>query len=112
MFKKIMFILVMAAISGYSFSANEAIPKDRTIEEFIVYDNLVVIKFSPDFSNSQGCSSTSQSFLQLDYDDMTGKNKALFSTLLAAYMSSKKVGFGISGCAGQYPKIYRVDVIN
>ena len=99
--------ILFLAICNSAFAANQSIPKDRIIEEMNVYGDLVVVKISPAFENSQDCSSGSNSWLQLNLsEDPSG---VLYSTLLAVSVSSKKVGFGIGGCNGQYPRIYRVD---
>ncbi|MFL0802022.1 MAG: hypothetical protein K6L80_16365 [Agarilytica sp.] len=98
-------------ISSFSYSAGESISRNRAIKEVLVYEGTVVVKIDPVFENSQDCTSGSQKWLQLDYNSETGKNQGLLSTILAAAAASKKVGFGINGCTGQYPEIYRVDVV-
>jgi|GEM_PF-5198411 len=104
--KVILFLLCSPAV----IAANQGIPTDRKITELTVYENMVVVKFSPNFENSQNCTHTSKEHFQLNFNSETGENMALLSTLLAAASASKSVGFAIGGCAGQYPKIYRVNV--
>jgi len=105
--KTIIFIASLLA-SLNVLSANQTIPNDRTITNINVYTDLVVITFTPEFQNNQGCTSSSTNDVQLMLaDDPT---KAMFSTILAAAASKSKIGFGIGGCAGQFPKIYRLDL--
>lgn len=76
--------------SSLLYAASETIPKDRTITEFIVYENLAVVRFSPSFGDSQNCESNSTDLIQLNFDDTTSSNKALLSTILAAPLIQKK----------------------
>ncbi|MFL0801187.1 MAG: hypothetical protein K6L80_12100 [Agarilytica sp.] len=103
--------LALILVSPLSYSANESTPRDRTIKELLFYENDVVVKISPAYENSQDCSSNATDRLQLGYSSETGQNEALVSALLAAAAASKKVGFGVGGCKGQYPEIYRVDLV-
>lgn len=104
--KKLLFIALLFATSS-AFGANETVPNDRIITDIQVYADLAVITFTPAFQNNQNCSSPSTSSIQLSLSD--DPNKLIFSTLLAAAASKSQVGFGIGGCAGQYPRVYRVD---
>ncbi|WNO10317.1 hypothetical protein [Teredinibacter sp. KSP-S5-2] len=94
--------------SQVAFSVSQSVPSDRSVSLLVAYGDIVVVQFSPSFENTQNCSSSSQVTAQLDLNE--DPHKALYSTLLMAFASGKKVGFGIEGCSGQYPKIYRVDV--
>ncbi|MCH9690663.1 MAG: hypothetical protein K0U59_01180 [Gammaproteobacteria bacterium] len=106
--KKIIFIVsLFTSLNVLAASGSEIIPNDRTITNITVYADLVVIAFTPSFQNNQGCTSSSSNKLQLNLAE--DSNKALFSTLLTAAASKSKVGFGINGCAGQFPKLYRVE---
>lgn len=101
-------LIVSILLSAASYAENQTIPIDRKITEMVTYGELVLIKFTPEFVNSQGCSSTSKNIIQLDFSD--DPSKALYSSLLAAAASKADVGFAIGGCAGQFPKLYRVNM--
>jgi len=107
---KLLQIIVFLLCSQVAIAANQGVPTDRKITELIVYENLVVVKFSPSFENIQNCIHSTKEHFQLNFNSETGENTGLLSTLLAAAAASKQVGFAIGGCAGQYPSIYRVNV--
>ena len=99
--------IFLILVSLNAIAASETIPNDRSIVSLNVYKDLIVVKFFPRFQNSQGCSNSTTQVVQFYFaDDPT---KSMFSSVLAAAASKSQIGFGISGCAGQYPKVYRVD---
>ncbi|XOV80335.1 MAG: hypothetical protein ACFHVJ_05120 [Aestuariibacter sp.] len=100
-------LLILGMLSCSAFAANETIPKDRIIKEISVYGDLAVISFTPSFDNSQNCSSGSKVSVQLNLNE--DPEGVLYSTILSAAVSGKNIGFGIGGCNGQYPRVYRVD---
>ncbi len=100
----------LIVFSTGAFSATEQIPKDRKIVSIQAYQNSILVHFTPSYTNSQGCTSGSKTTFQLPTSIEDGSGKNSYSLLLTAAAASKKVGFGIEDCAGQYPKIYRVDV--
>lgn len=102
--------IALLLMAPAAHAANENIPIDRAITELVVYDKAAVIRIAPGFVNNQNCPSGSSQLLQLAFDSETGVNTGLLSTLLAAASAGKTVGFGIGGCAGRYPSVYRVDV--
>ncbi len=104
-------IILLFFISSFTYSASESISRNRSIQEVLVYETSVVVKIDPAFENSQECTSNSTRWLQLDYNSETGENQGMVTAILAAASASRKVGFGINGCTGQYPKVYRVDVV-
>jgi len=92
-----------------SYAANDQIPSDRTIISIHAYDTFVFIKYSPSFTSTQGCIHTdSNQRVAIDTSDELGKN--IYSAALAAASAQKKVGFGVSGCINERPKLYRIDV--
>ncbi len=104
---KKLFAAAGLVVSTVGFCANETIPDDRVITHLKVYEDIAVVHISPGFTNSQNCSSQSATELQLPLNELT---TSLYSTLLAATLAKTDVGFGIGGCSGQYPEIYRVDL--
>lgn len=105
---KYIFTLFILFSGSFAFSANESVPSDRKIRELVVYDDALIIRFSPEFTNTQGCTSTAKHTIQLDLAD--DPDKYIYSTVLAAAASGKTIGFGIGDCAGQYPRVYRANV--
>ncbi|MCU7829560.1 MAG: hypothetical protein KZQ85_10880 [Candidatus Thiodiazotropha sp. (ex Myrtea sp. 'scaly one' KF741663)] len=109
--KKLVSILFFALAASHCYGSNDQVPIDRHIQIIKTYQNFATIYFSPDFVNTQGCSSTNQGAVILDLS--TGETKEMYSAAIAAATANKMVGFGISGCelgALGYPMIYRIDV--
>ena len=99
---------VVLILTAFNVHANsEEIPDDRRITELVVYSSRIVVKFTPGYTNAQGCDSSSSTKIQLSTVD--DPDKIIYSTLLAAAASQQDIGFAIEDCSGQYPKIYRVD---
>jgi hypothetical protein len=66
---------------------------------------------TPSPSGVEGCSSGIA--LWIDFSAQTVPDgKALYGTVLAAFLAGKTVTFGVSGCGygNQFPQIYRVDI--
>lgn len=82
---------------------------DKTITQIRAYENMALIYFTSHFENSQGCPSASHGTFQLSNLASDGA-KNMFSLLKSAAESGKLVSMSVDGCAGQFPKIYRVDV--
>ncbi len=71
------------------------------------------VLFSPAAPGLEGCSNPSGNEIWIDFAAQTSPDgKALYATVLAAYLAGRSMTFGVSGCAlsGQVPLIYRVDV--
>lgn len=92
------------------FAGSQQIPRDRKITSLSVYDNLVFVTFEPGYTNSQGCPKGGNSMLSIDLNTDGDLGENIYAAALAAATSGKKVGFGISGCFSERPKIYRIDV--
>lgn len=107
---KIFIVFSIFLLSSFSFAVNDQVPVDRTIVNTSVYNNMVIIRYSPYFAGTQGCLRSDKSELTIELNSSSGVGEYIYSALLAAAMSGKKVGFGISGCYADRPKIYRVDV--
>ena len=109
---------LLVVLSQYT-SASTQVPMDRTITQLITYDNLIVLRFDPPYPNDQNCLSAVQDravAIKLEPDG-TGtyvKNNNLYASALAAYLSRRKVGFGINGGCANWsngiPYIYRVEI--
>lgn len=107
--KKLLLALILFSIGSAVFAASDQIPRDRKITEIRAYKTSVMVKFSPSFPSTQGCSEGGSNWLYLSTNDENGR--ALYSTLLAVASANKTVGFGVSGCTSNKPAIYRVDVV-
>jgi len=110
---KLKFVITVCAllniVSLECFAAAEQIPADKIIKTIHAYDNLVFIEFSPSFATNQGCTATDGSIkVAIDTSNNLGKN--LYSAALSAAAAKKNVGFGVSGCHSDRPKLYRIDV--
>ena len=107
--KLIHLFLVSILISSSAYAAKENVPRSgRTVTVVSSYDNAVIVKFAPSYTNSQNCSSASDDTIILE--QASDPNNAMMSTILSAATAGKETGFGIEGCFGAYAKIYRVDV--
>lgn len=78
------------------------------ITTYGVYTTGAYIYFSPGIPNLEGCTNAAGNEVWIDFGQPEGKT--LYATVMAAYAAGQKVGFGVSGCAGQLPVVYRVDV--
>jgi hypothetical protein len=90
-----------------------------TVTQVSIYSSAagndgVVVYFSPGIPNLEGCTNTAGNALWIDFSYTTQPDgKTLYSSLLAAELAGKAVTFGVSGCgaSGQFPTIYRMDVV-
>ena len=102
----------VATIVGYAVvaSASTQIYSDRTITLVGSYADIAYVIFTPAVPNLEGCPYTAGDEVVIDWS--TNPNaKAMYATVLAAYLAGRKVGFGVSGCyQGGAPLAYRVDV--
>jgi len=66
-------------------------------------------------AGTEGCTGYGGAWnvIWIDFSAATAPDgKALYATLLSAYLAGKRLTFGLSGCGmnGQIPQIYRVDI--
>lgn len=95
--------------------AMSQVPIDRTITGIRVYETYAVIVFSPDYANSENCTGFNKNRTAVIDWSTNPEAKAMYGTALSAYMSGKKIGFGLNGChpwGDGVPKAYRVDMNN
>lgn len=107
--KKRFLTFALLFASNMAFAASDQIPRDRKITETKTYSTTVMVRFTPSFTSTQGCSKGGRDWLTFSTGNDEGR--ALYSTILAAATANKTVGFGVSGCHSDHPKIYRVDVV-
>jgi hypothetical protein len=68
------------------------------------------VTITPSQSGVEGCSAGTA--VWIDFSVQTAPDgKALYATVLAAYIAGKAVTFGVSGCGySGHPQVYRVDI--
>jgi hypothetical protein len=101
-------LLITASVPAL---AADWMPIDRKIVNIYVYDDHVLVKFSPAFSNTQGCSKGGNDSAMIITTD--NAHNEMMSALLAAASADNQVGLALSGCGGgyfDYPLIYRVAI--
>jgi hypothetical protein len=105
--------LLISGMVATAAAAADQIPTNQTITKIFVYTESVVVQFSPGFSSTQGCAgvaSLQNNTLFLDFS----AQKVQYATVLSAYLTGKKVGFGVLGCSASFgggvPVVYRVDI--
>jgi hypothetical protein len=102
----------VATIAGYAVvaSATSQIYSDRTIALVGSYADAAYVIFTPAVPNLEGCPYTVGDEVVIDWS--TNPNaKAMYATVLAAYLAGRKVGFGVSACyQGGAPPAYRADM--
>jgi hypothetical protein len=108
--KKILAIVCASALIPMAVSAKQVSSK-VTVEKIYTYKTAAVIKLSKAMKND-GCTySKSGQFVALRFAEDT---KEMYSALLTAFVSGKKVIVGASGCDniwsgdGTMNKVYRV----
>lgn len=105
--KKLIFIMAML-LSQSAYAVNDQMPPTRTITSISTYANMVIVRFTPEYENTQGCTSPNKTRLEFTFDSTKGKE--MYAAVLAAAAAKYRVGFGLSGCTGSgSPIAYRVD---
>jgi len=120
--------LMLARVGALALSALGSLPGSSsassqvtgiTVVQLSIYSNPaqsdgVIVYFTPGIPNLEGCSNTAGNALFIDFTVTTQPDgKTLYSSLLAAQLAGKTVTFGVSGCGagGQFPTIYRMDLV-
>ena len=74
------------------------------------YENFACIVFTPAIPNLENCPYLNADQVIIDWTSHPNA-KAMYATVLAAYVAGRKVGFGVNGCyPASAPLAYRVDV--
>ena len=112
--KKLLITLTILAMTPFAY-AGKATPSTKIIYMY-TYDSGAVIRIANKDKNEYECThSKANEYLVLRYDDKKGKEQ--YASLLAAYMSDRKIRLAYSGCDTLWgknttlPKIYRVDIL-
>ncbi len=108
-------LLLSFAVTNVALAVDQ-VPTSRTITRIHSYSNFAVVRFSPDFPSTLACGGVSSLQANTVVIDFTSNKdaKTQYATVLAAFLTGKKVGFGVNSCSPFFgfgvPKIYRVDV--
>ena len=110
-------MLALGSLPGIAAASSQV--NGVTVNQLSIYSNPthsdgVIVYFTPGIPNLEGCSNTAGNALYIDFTVTTQPDgKTLYSSLLAAQLAGKTVTFGVSGCGagGQFPTIYRIDVV-
>ena len=111
--KKVLGLGLGAALltcSALSHAANDQIPVGKTIKVISTYEHFAIMSLDSPVGDNQNCLKNPNLSHHVTIDMRNGKNKEVYAAALAAATSGQKVGFGISGCDLDRPKIYRIDV--
>lgn len=88
--------------------ATTQLPLETVVTGMGAYASGAYIHFAKSMPGLEGCSNT-QYELWLDFTASDGK--AMYATALAAFLSGRSLGFGVSGCNSVGTAVvYRVDV--
>ena len=113
MLRPLFFLLAIfvTGVPGTVWAADQ-VPKTRTVVSINVYDGLAAIKYTPAFSSTLDCgSSTADTTAVLVWGSSSSKNQQL-AAIMTAHALNQRIGFGLNGCSGfggGTPIIYRVD---
>lgn len=95
-------------------SGASQVPRDRTILAIYQYQNATVIRYSPAFTNAEGCTGGAVANEYAYLDSTVSTAKFQIAAIYTAYATGKKVGLGLYQCTnlfgGGVPLIYRVEV--
>jgi hypothetical protein len=74
-----------------------------------------LIQFSPGSasgSDNEGCAESGKGYAWIDWSSSVQPDgKALYTSVLAAYIAGKQIGIGINGCSsGGYPVVYGINL--
>jgi hypothetical protein len=69
----------------------------------------ISVKFSPATPNLEGCSYTTGDYAWIDTTQADGK--AVYASILAAYLAGRSVDIGVHGCASNgTPRVYGISI--
>lgn len=105
--RKIIPLIFMVCLTAQA--ANET-THEITVTRIASYHDYAVLSFSPAFTHSQPDCLASKTRAIINYEEDSITRKEMYSLILAAATTGKKVTLGISGCFADHPKVYRVDV--
>ncbi|CAA6812796.1 MAG: Unknown protein [uncultured Sulfurovum sp.] len=110
--KKILIALSVLATTQIAMATATPI---TTIKDIYVYETSVVIKLANQHTNPDICTHPKAKEYLLLSTDTAGGNR-LYSAILSAYVSGKKVRFGYKNCANwsateTVPKAYGVSMV-
>ena len=98
--------LILCAIS---VSARTQVPGDRTVTEIRQYTTNAIVYFSPSFADGEGCVNSGSGAAVVDWGTES-ERKSMLAAAYTAMATNANVGFGLEGCSGFFPSIYRFEV--
>ncbi|MEJ2419473.1 MAG: hypothetical protein P8Y45_21625 [Exilibacterium sp.] len=105
--RKLIFAVLMLSIAKMSIADNDQVA-EVYVTKLNTYTDFTIVYFAPNFSFTQGCEKSDANKAVIRFG---GAKQEMFSALLSAAMTRKKVSMGVNGCDSTgYPTIYRVDV--
>ena len=88
--------------------ASTQIAVGTTITSYGSYATGAYITFTPAIPGLESCSYANGNEVWIDFT--TADGKTMYATFMAAVLAGRAIGFGVSGCSGGIPLVYRVDV--
>ncbi|GAB2503995.1 hypothetical protein [Microbulbifer agarilyticus] len=106
--------LFSLSLFGSPLLTQAATYTNKDVDTIKVNNTGVYFNLDGFYSNPEDCGETdpdSSSNVYYAIDPTSDYKRELYSQLLAAKASGNKIRFGLSGCLGIYPKVYRVDIL-
>ena len=100
--------LLLAGLPTLASGGPDQVPTDRRVATIRSYEDRALVYFLPGFEDTQNCGTTGTTGAVIPFKSKEAAE--MYALVLTAAATDKRVGFGINGCEGPYPSIYRVDV--
>ncbi len=100
--------LIISASQAFAYEV-----KSRKVSYLRTYDTYAVVSLNTAGPNNDNCSrSNAGKYARIDLS--SGKNKAIYATILTAHVTGRRITVGLSGCKAwgstTIPKAFRVDM--
>jgi hypothetical protein len=87
--------------------------RQSKVTAIFTYSTAAAVRYEPAYSNAEGCAgSLADNTVIIDWSSNPDV-KAMYATVLTAYLTGREVAFGLSGChpwGGGTPLAYRADL--
>ena len=111
MFRKVL-ILGLCLVSSYSYSAAGQWSPYAKVSNIFIEGNdtahVATLTFEPNIPDSYKNSSCLSNYITIDLS--TEKGKSMYSLILAARMSDKKVRVSLPSCRGSRPLVHQLNM--
>ncbi len=101
------------ATSGYNFFTPTNVTVYQAGQSSAPGGALIIFSTaSATGSDTEGCTYSGKGYAWIDWASSSlPDGKALYTSVLAAYLAGKQIGIGLNGCSsGGYPVVYGVNV--